>query len=119
MNTIKKTGVKHKNKGDGLTSGDINSINSATNNCVDALNLMMKAECNLNIETSNPDRKYTQSEAIAAVPLDRRIKGMKLRFFNGDYYEEITFLGDSTDESEWNDIENWGTGGTIIDGGEW
>lgn len=120
MDTIKKTGVQRKNKGAPLSSSDINSINDVANNCVDAINSILKAECNINQETGRLDRFFTEAEAIAAVPESRRLRGLRLRYFAAPgYFEDITYIGDSTDPDSWSDPDNWGTGSMVIDGGEW
>lgn len=117
---LNSTGVPNKNKGDGLTSNDINRINNTVNQCVNAINPILKSTFNVNSETGNEDRQYTFAEAVNAVPAGRRVRGLKLKFLQANnYYNEITFVGDSTEETYWVDENNWSNGGNIIDGGDW
>ena len=116
MDIIQKTGVPTKNKGDGLSSADINKINSAVNQNVEANNLYLKSLFDANLELGT-ERYYTLAEVIALVPQNRRRIGFRVRFLNSPgFYDEQTFTGDSLDY--WDDINKWSHGGGIIDGGE-
>ena len=118
MDTINKTGIPTRNKGERLSSSDFNTINGTLNQVVDAVNPMLTSKINLNAETGNLNKMYTKEEAILAVPNSRRQKGLTLRYYTKPgYFDEITFLGDSIED--WDDLDYWGMGGNIIDGGEW
>jgi hypothetical protein len=116
MDIISKTGIPTKNKGDGLSSADFNKINSAVNQNVEANNLYLKSMFDANLELGT-DRYYTLAEVIELVPANRRRTGFRVRFFSSPgFYDEQTFTGDSLDD--WSDVNKWGHGGGIIDGGE-
>jgi hypothetical protein len=121
INTIEKTGIPTKKKGDGLSSADVNALNGTINNCVDAINPMLKSTFNLNAETGNFDRSYTKEEAIVEVPKTRRVKGLKIKFLDiRNTFSEFIFFGESVDDVEWENPDNWGiSGGIVIDGGDW
>jgi len=117
MDIIQKTGIPTKNKGDGLSSADINRINSAVNQNVEANNLYLRSIFDVNLELGT-DRYYTLSEAISLVPQNRRRPGFRVRYLNSPgFYNELIFIGDTLDE--WNNQDKWSRGGGIIDGGEY
>ena len=118
MDIISKTTVPSKNKGDGLSSNDVNSINGTLNSCVSAINPMLQGYFNINAESGNFSRSYTAQEAISAVPLGRKCIGLTVRYKdeNNDFIE-ITFVGESTED--WDNLDNWVTSKRYIDGGEW
>lgn len=117
---INTTGVPYKNKGDALSSSDINKINTTVNQCVGAINPMLKSVFNVNAETGLEDKQYTFDEAVRLVPTGRRTRGLKIKFLqSGDFFNEITFVGDSIEEVYWVDQNNWSNGGNMIDGGDW
>jgi hypothetical protein len=117
MDIIQKTGIPTKNKGDGLSSSDVNKINSAVNQNVEANNLYLRSIFDANLEMGT-DRYFTLEEVIPLVPANRRRIGFRVRFLSSSgFYSELTFIGDSLDY--WNDMKCWGHGnGNIIDGGE-
>ena len=120
MNTINKTGVSTKGKGDPLTAADINAINGTTNACVDAVNYLLKSVCDINQETGQYEREYTINQAILAVPTGRRRLGLKIRFLTeGRKYTEYSFIGSSTSDESWYNAGNWSIEINILDGGEW
>ena len=119
METIDKTGIPSKNKGDSLSSSDFNKINSTVNLCADASNLYLKSVFDVNLELGT-DRTYTLTEAVTLVPAGRRRIGIRVRFLSsGSFYDEQTFVGDDLESESWNDPNNWSHGGNIIDGGEY
>ncbi len=119
MDIINKTGVPHKNKGDGLSSSDVNRINSTVNLGIEANNLFLKSTFDINLEYGTT-RTYTLGEVIAQVPTSRRRIGMKIRFLNAPKeYEEFTYVGEDLEVETWNDTHNWSHDCNFIDGGEW
>jgi hypothetical protein len=117
MDIINKTEIPTKNKGDGLSASDINRINSAVNQNVEANNLYLKSIFDANLELGT-DRYYTLAEVIPLVPQNRRRTGFRVRFLSSPgFYDEQTVIGDSL--NDWNDPLKWGHGGGIIDGGEY
>jgi hypothetical protein len=67
------------------------------------------------------NRVFTLEQAIELVPDSRRVKGMKISYLtrSGDF-KEATYLGDSSETSDWMNLDNWQTRADyIIDGGEW
>ena len=119
MKLINKTGVPYKNPGDGLSAKEINAINSTVNNTVDVANVYLKDYCNANVELKSMTKQLTLEEATAAVPVDRRTKGMILRYLNiYGIWTESSFVGPSVSEEDWKNGNNWAIG-TSIDGGEW
>lgn len=121
MNILEKTGVPIKTPGMKLSAEDINKINSTTNNCVDAINYLLVDTCNINEEVGDHTRSFTLAEAIKLVPSGRRYPGILIRFKEKTTlrYEEYTYMGDYTNTAEFENPENWGSGISVIDGGEW
>lgn len=122
MDLLNKTGVGNKNPGDSLTSKDINSINTTINNCVDAVNYILKQYCNVNLEVNDPERYFTLSEAAMLVPKSRRFVGMKLIFLESTSksMQEFLYIGKDTSDGNWNSSDNWKqTIINLIDGGVW
>ena len=120
MDTINNTGVPTKNKGDGLSASDINKINGTVNECVSAINPILKSYFNPNAEGGNFSRVYTESEAIEAVPESRRSIGLIVRYNDVNVgYKEISFIGDSPNTDQWYDLTYWIANKRFIDGGEW
>lgn len=118
MEIIQKTGVPTKNKGDGLSSTDVNRINGAVNQSIDANNLFLKIIFDANLEQGTT-RSYTLQEAIILVPESRRRTGLKVRFLTSTgIYDELIYIGDDISSENWNNPDNWSRGSTIIDGGE-
>ena len=117
MDIIQKTGVPIKNKGDGLSSSDVNKINGTVNLNVEANNLYLRSIFDVNLELGT-DQSYTLAEAIGLVPIGRRELGFKIRYINySNFYEEKNFMGN--DINDWNDLNKWGRNDFIIDGGEY
>ena len=105
MDIISKTGIPTKNKGDGLSSSDVNKINSAVNQSVEANNLYLKSIFDANLEMGT-DRYYTLEEVLPLVPQNRRRLGFKVRFLSSTgFFDEQTFIGDSLED--WDDPNNW------------
>lgn len=120
LQTLNRTSVGVKGKGEPLTAADINSINKTVNNCVDTINRQLKEFCDINIEDGTLTQTYTLAEAIVKVPATRRCIGLKIKFKDtADSYKEYTFVGDSINASVWENTDNWVHGLEIIDGGIW
>ena len=118
MDIIQKTGIPTKNKGDGLSSADVNKINSAVNQSVEVSNMYLKTVYDANLENGT-DRFYTFDEVVLLVPGNRRRIGLKIRFLmSSGFFEELTYIGDDLEVGSWRDRNNWSHGGSIIDGGE-
>ena len=118
MDIINKTGIPTKNKGDGLSSSDVNKINSAVNQSVDVSNMYLKSVYDANLENGT-DRFYTFDEVVLLVPQNRRRIGLKIRFLMpSGFFEELVYVGDDMEATSWVDRNNWSRGGSIIDGGE-
>ena len=118
MDIINKTGVPTKNKGDGLSSTDVNHINSAVNQSVEVSNMYLKSVYDANLENRS-DRFYTFDEVVVLVPENRRRVGFKIRFLiSTGFFEELVYVGDDLEITSWRDRNNWSHGGSIIDGGE-
>lgn len=120
MNILEPTGVKIKYPGDSLTSSDINAINSTVNALVDAVNEFLYSFCNANSELNDMTKKLSLASAAAAVPINRRRYGMKLRFLGPDgAWLEYLYSGTDLEESSWTSESNWSSPFDVIDGGEW
>lgn len=121
MNILDYTGVSTKYTGDGLSSSEVNAINSTANSLVDVANEFLKSFCNANSELNNMTRTLSLSEAAAAVPTARRQYGMKLRFLGtSGIWLEYIYNGTDLEDSSWTTNSNWGAPvDTVIDGGEW
>ena len=118
MDIINKTGIPTKNKGDGLSSSDVNRINSAVNQSVEVSNMYLKSVYDANLENGT-DRFYTFSEVVLLVPQNRWRVGLKIRvLMSSGFFEELTYVGDDLGIESWKDRNNWSHGGSIIDGGE-
>jgi hypothetical protein len=119
MDIINKTGIPTKNKGDGLSSSDVNKINSAVNQSVDVSNMYLKSVYDANLENGGTSRFYTFDEVVLLVPQNRRRIGLKIRFLmSSGFFEELVYVGDDMETTSWIDRNNWSHGGSIIDGGE-
>lgn len=140
MELIKAVNISTKEPGQDLTSREINSMVSTVNNLVDVTNIYLKKYCDINVEYGNTKKQFNLTTAVTLVPLSRRSIGMKIKFFDLDEkYSEYYFTGMNTEESTWNNVNNWSRvavddilapdpeekedipvgGGIIIDGGEW
>lgn len=118
MDIINKTGIPTKNKGDGLSSTDVNKINSAVNQNVEVSNMYLKTIYDANLENGT-NHFYTFDEVVLLVPANRRRVGLKIRFLmSSGFFEELTYVGDDLEIGSWKDHNNWCHGGSIIDGGE-
>lgn len=119
MNLIDRTTVRRKEKGDGLSSSDVNSINETVNKLVEFANCYLSKYCDINIEFGTPVSVYTLETAIDLVPDERRNVGFKVKFrgVGGKFYEYV-FAGDSTLEPVWYNLDNWDPVMETIDGGE-
>ena len=116
---ISKTGVATKNKGDGLSASDVNKINGTVNAVVDAINPILASYFNVNAELGTTNT-YTLSEAIRLVPNNRRGKGMEVKFLNkAGSLDSAIYYGDTTEDEEWENLDNWENSVKVIDGGEW
>ncbi len=119
---LNETGVPIKNPGDGLSHKDINSINIAVNNVIEAENFDLINFCNINQEQEEFSVVYTFREAVSKVPESRRKQGIVVRYLSeGNRYREIifNFIGPVVTESDWLDERNWSLPFKNIDGGEW
>lgn len=115
MNLVNKTDVPVKNPGDKLTSQDINKINQILNQSVDAINYVLKLECNLNAEVGDYERIFTLEEAIELVPLGRRVLGILIQFLSKDGLSCFRYKGGTwEDQGNWESVEF-----DYIDGGVW
>lgn len=120
MELIDKTILPIKQRGDGLSAAEINSINTTVNSLVDYVNACLKKYCDLNVEVGDNTRVFTLSSAIEAVPVGRRGLGMTIRFLNSsNLYSTYVYLGRELTTSAWRNQDNWTVDNTIIDGGEW
>lgn len=117
---LEKTGIPSKNKGDGLSSQELNIINSRINDEVDICNSYLRNFCNVNQEMG--DDNYTirmsLSEALKAIPESRRLPGMSIKFLtDSGKFVEMVYCGE--DVEGWELTENWAPIVSRIDGGEW
>lgn len=122
MNTVDKTGVGRKNKGDKLSSDDINKINSSLNSSIDAINYSLKDSCNLNLEVGDFNRIFTLEEAISLVPVDRRVPGLEIRFLSAENnFSLFIYMGQNVDSDSWENLSYWLDlrNTNYIDGGLW
>lgn len=116
---INKTGVATKNKGDGLSASDVNKINGTVNTIVDAINPILASVFNVNAELGNTNT-YTLAEAIRLVPPVRRGKGLEVKYLNrAGALDGSIYYGDTTEDTDWENLDNWGNSLRVIDGGEW
>lgn len=120
MELINRTILPTKQKGDGLSAAEINSINNTVNSLVEYVNANLRKYCNLGIECGD-SKKYTLSTAISAVPEGRRSLGMTIKFLSSedDLYHSYVYLGKELTSSAWLSIDNWFVDDTVIDGGVW
>ena len=122
INLIKRTGVRF-DTGDKLKASDLNTMNNTINSLVDAVNIILMSQGNINIEEgTEATNVYTLAQALTYVPSSRRIPGMKIVFKSAPTeWMEYTFIGNSGDDDTWYEEENWVPGDssvTVIDGGE-
>jgi len=119
MELINKTTLPTKQRGDGLSAAEINSLNTTVNSLVDYVNANLKKFCNLNMEYGD-SRNFSLGEAISLIPVTRRSLGMTVRFLESSgKYVEYTYVGRNIDSSSWANTANWVLENTLIDGGVW
>lgn len=122
MDIINKTNIPKKQVGDKLSSEDINRINSSVNQSIDAINQLLKSDCNINQEIGDYNKEINLSDAVEFVPKSRRSRGMCIKFLSSDTHKYITYIyqGEDTSDEEWNKSDNWEElGFDYIDGGIW
>lgn len=120
MELLNKTILPIKQKGDGLSAAEINSMNNTINLLVDYVNIVFKKYCNLNAEVNDDTRVFTLSEAVLLVPSSRRTPGMTIRFLGDDnIYHTYIYLSSQVNNESWVDLNNWYPDNTVIDGGVW
>lgn len=116
---LKETGIPELVPGDKLTASIINTINNKINSLVKIVNRQLNNYCDINLEMENFTTTYTLDQALQNSP--RRSLGIKLRFLSdNNKYVEYSFIGQSCEDIDWLDHDNWLCENTsIIDGGEW
>lgn len=120
MKLIEKTGVDHKNQGSGLSSSDVNKMNSTINALVDCVNSLMKNTFNVNEEVGDYDKVYTLDKAVEVIKLsDRRSVGTVMKYRGPYGYEEAIYSGKNVSDEAWGNIQNWGLTIKTVDGGEY
>lgn len=121
MELLNRTILPKKERGDGLTAAEINSMNDTINLLVSYVNKYLNKFCDINIEIDDNTKTFTLEAAIKAVPTNRRSLGMTIRFLKDEdnLYHNFVYLGKSLSEESWLDVENWFLDEYIIDGGEW
>ena len=112
---IEETGIEFRS-GQKLSLTEMNKINDTLNKCVRAINLDTNSIINLNYELGQMNRTWTFDLARQAVPVERRVEGITLKFLDSDNgWSEYIYCG-----PDWNDPESWNKGhDNIISGGEW
>ena len=121
IDIIKGTGIDGFTGGQTLTSDAMNILNNRINSLINAVNALLRGTINLNAEEGGSGTIYTLTQAIEAVPENRRTLGIKLIFRDGDEsWAEYVYQGTNLKESSWLDIKNWLVIRTdVIDGGVW
>ena len=115
---LRETGVSFT-VGQRLSSQDLNVMNDTINRLVRTVNSFLKGKINVNFE-ENSTEPFTWNNAVLSIPEERRSIGTTIQFIDTDGdWVEYTFNGQSTDEIEWVDRENWAMVNYVIDGGEW
>ncbi len=116
---IEETGIEFKS-GQKLSLTEMNKINDTLNKCVKTLNLDTNSVIDLNYELGQMERTWTFDLARQAVPAERRVKGITLRFLDSDNgLSEYIYCGNDSSK-DWNDVSCWRIGhDNIISGGEW
>lgn len=87
----------------------MNDLNDSLNSLIRTVNKLLKSEININIEEETL-REYTLEEAIALIPENRVVPGVKLRFL-GIHGSMESYVYNGT---AWTREEN-----DIIRGEEW
>lgn len=117
MNIISKTG---KFPIGTQVKDALETIKNTVNNVVEVSNTMMKSYCNINKEFDRPNETFTISTAAAMVPVNRRSKGLCIKFLTSDNcYSEYTYMSENVDNVSWTDQDNWKINIRILDGGTW
>lgn len=120
MELLTKTILPVKQKGDTLSTAEVNSLNNTVNALVDCVNVLIKKYCNLNSEIGDDSRTFTLAEVVTLVPQSRRSPGMSVRFLGEDnIYHTYIYLNSEIGNAFWTNLENWYPDNTIIDGGVW
>ncbi len=119
MEYLQETGITF-NKGEQLTARKLQLMNNKINELVRNVNNMLKGLCDLNVEFNDFNRVFDLYEAVNVVSQTRRMRGMKIRFLaNNDTYLEYSYVGDTLNDSDWKNLDNWTMiESTIVDGGE-
>ena len=121
-NLLETTGIGSFLPGQKLTSETLNVLNARINELVRTTNYMLKSHINVNIEEENPNGVYSLDTILLKVPVDRRSRGIKIRFredSTGDWIEYV-YVGANTEDNNWYEKSNWAkTLSNIVDGGEW
>lgn len=113
---IENTGLSFS-PGQSLKTSDLNTMNNTINKLVNSVNNLMSGLFDYNVETDNYE-PTSLTEAIHKTT--RRALGMKIRFLGfNSVYEEYSFLGQSVDDDDWFNENNWTSGPHDIDGGLW
>lgn len=121
-NLLETTGIGSFLPGQKLTSETLNVLNARINELVRTTNYLLKSHINVNVEDENPNGVYTLDLVLSKVPVERRNRGIKIRFREektGDWVEYV-YVGSNTEDTNWYKKENWiVTLSNYVDGGEW
>ena len=122
ISLINRTGIRF-DTGAKLKASDLNILNNTINSLVDAVNVILMTQGNVNIEEgTETSNVYTLEQALIHVPTARRIPGMKLVFKSSQSeWMEYTYIGNDGEDDHWYDDKNWvpaDSSVTVIDGGE-
>lgn len=99
------------------TLEQLSEVEKQLENLNKAVDNIQKYIFDVNIEKNNQE-EYTLLAAIRTVPESRRVLGLKIRFKRSGGNSEYSYIGKTTDSTEWTKTENWSAGNTnIIDGG--
>lgn len=122
-NFLEETGFSFK-PGEKLGAAKLEAVNAKVNELVRTVNSdVLAAIYNVNKEIGNLGITLTLNQAVKEVPLERRVRGLQLRFIEESDgipgWIDYIFLGEDP-ATEWTDLDKWFSDSfDIIDGGEW
>lgn len=103
----------------GATKNQLEQIVNKINELVRAENKRMTLEVNLNQEYGDATRTFDITEALTLSKNIMKAAGLRLRFLGkSGRYTEYSYTGDTLDDNDWMNLDNWCTVIETIDGGE-
>ena len=103
-------------KGKAISPESLNLMINKINELTGIIRILSKSYCNINVELLGNTNPISFSEAIDAVPENRRVPGISIKFNSSEYgWSEYVWKGDRWDsEKYWTRLTDFND----IDGGE-